>query len=192
MDIELSVKGLPEAFARLDEMAALGQQKLLMRILRKASKPVAEAASTNARKFGRSNALAVSVRGVQIKRPPRGASRAEVARVSVAPVYKDSTANYAHNAFYGRKRKGVFYGHLLEFGHRVGTRRTGYLQKLNRPNSQRSGGSGQVAARPWFRPAVSANTAQASSIFLEEVRRAGDRLARRKGQKAANPEGLVT
>ncbi|MEY4402187.1 MAG: hypothetical protein RIR91_222 [Verrucomicrobiota bacterium] len=186
MDVEIKLTGVAECMARLEELGALGQQKLVVRILRKAAKPTALAAAANARRFNGSGALSKAVKTANIKR----LKGQEVARVAVAPTAKDRTAVYVHNVAYKRKRKGIFYGHLVEWGHRIGTRATGWLAKKGR--SGKGGTSaGQVPGRPWFTPAARQTERQVVDTFLAEMRKAEKKLEARKGQKAANTEGLV-
>ena len=187
MDVEVKLTGLAECMARLDELGALGQQKLVLRVLRKAAKPTAQAAAANARRFNGSGALSKAVKVASIKRT----KGQEVARVAVAPTAKDKTAVYVHNAFYGRKKKGIFYGHLVEWGHRIGTRATGWLAKRGRA-SNRSQGAGKVPGRPWFTPAARQTERQVVDTFLAEMRKAQTKLEARKGRKDSNSEGLVT
>ena len=186
MEVEVKLTGLAECMARLEELGALGQQKLVLRVLRKSAKPTAVAAAGNARRFNRSGALAKAVRVAKIKT----LKGQEVARVAVAPAVKDRTAIYVHNAAYGRKRKGIFYGHLVEWGHRIGTRSTGWLAKRGR-QSNRSQGAGKVPGRPWFTPAVRQTERQVVDTFLAEMRKAQKKIEARKGRKDTNSEGLV-
>lgn len=187
MEVEIKLEGLAECMARLDELGALGQQKLLYRVLAKAAKPISVAAASNARRFNRSGALAKAVKVARIKR----LKGEQVAKVVVAPTVKDRTAIYAYNAFYGRKIKGIFYGHLVEWGHRVGTKATGWLAKRGRA-SNRSQGGGKVGQKPWFTPAVRQTERQAVDTFMAEMRKASKKIEARNGRKDANSEGLVT
>lgn len=186
MEVEVKLTGLAECMARLEELGALGQQKLVLRVLRKSAKSTAVAAAGNARRFNRSGALAKAVRVAKVKTLKGD----EVARVAVAPAVKDKVALYVHNAAYGRKRKGIFYGHLVEWGHRIGTRSTGWLAKRGR-QSNRSRGVGKVDGRPWFTPAVRQNERQVVDTFLAEMQKGRKKLEARKGRKDTNSEGLV-
>lgn len=168
MDVEVNIKGLAELEARLQELDALGGQKLLRRVLRKIAKPMAEQARTNAltvSRHGSSGALARSI-GIVNRRP----TSPQVAKVAVTSRAKDRTANYLHNAFYNRKRKGIFYGWLVDQGH--------------------AAGSGRAAPNPWWTPAVNATQGQAVSAFVEELRKAVARMEKRTGKTPA-PDALV-
>lgn len=186
MEVSVELKGVKELYARLDELDAIGQKKLLGRVVRRVAKPTADAAKSNLLAFRKSGALAAAVNVYATR--PRGQ---EVVSVQVAAQKKHRVALFAHNAFYGRRLKGIFYGHLLEWGHRIGTRKTGYLKKLTRPSGAGGTSTGKVAPRRWLSPAVSAHKARMVSSFAAEMRRALDAVARRRGQKSANSEGLV-
>lgn len=163
----MQVKGLAEMDARLQELGALAGQKLVRRVLRKIAKPMYQRAVAGAQSVQRSGALAVSVS--MYNRRPKGR---EIARVAVGSRARQKVAVHVHNAFYGRQRKGVFYGWMLEKGHRAGKN------------------GGRVAGRPWFEPAVRASEGQAVSDFVGELAKAVRRMERRTG-KSVNPDSLV-
>lgn len=168
MDVSVEVKGLQELEARLLELGGLAGPKLLNRVLRKIAKPMAAAARANATSFSRhgsSGALARSVAVVTAK--PKGD---QAARVLVTSKAKDRTALFLHNAFYRRKRKGIFYGWMVEKGH--------------------AAGKSQVRANPWFWPAAAATEGPARSAFVNELRAAVARIERRSG-KTPVPDTVV-
>jgi hypothetical protein len=167
MEVTVQVKGLAEMDARLQELGALAGQKLVRRVLRKIAKPMYQRAVAGAQSVQRSGALAVSVS--MYSRRPKGR---EIARVAVGSRARQKVAVHVHNAFYGRQRKGVFYGWMLEKGHRAGKN------------------GGRVAGRPWFEPAVRASEGQAVSDFVGELAKAVRRMERRTG-KSVNPDSLV-
>ena len=167
MEVSVEIKGLAELDARLQELGALAGQKLIRRVLRKIAKPMYQQAVAGAQSVQKSGALAVSVS--IYNRRPKGQ---EVARIAVGSRARQKVALHVHNAFYGRRRKGVFYGWMLEKGHRAG----------------RNGG--RVAGRPWFEPAVRATESRAVSDFVGELAKAVRRMERRTG-KSVNPDALV-
>jgi len=167
MEVSVEVKGLAELDARLQELGALAGQKLVRRVLRKVARPMYRKAVEGAQSVQKSGALAVSV-SIYNRRPKGN----EVARVAVGSRARQKVAVHVHNAFYGRQRKGVFYGWMLEKGHRAG--KTGSL----------------VAGRPWFEPAVRATEGRAVSDFVGELAKAVQRMERRTG-KSVNPDALV-
>lgn len=185
MDVTVQVKGLAELEARLLELDGLAGPKLVRRVLRKIAKPMYTRAVAGAQSVQRSGALAVSVQIYNKK--PKGR---EVAKVAVGSRARNKVAVYVHNAAYGRQRKGVFYGWMLEKGHRVGTRATGWLRKANRSSGAGGTSASRVAGRPWFEPAVRASEGQAVSDFVREMTAAIRRMEQRKS-RAANPDALV-
>ena len=186
MDVEVQVKGLAELEARLIELDALGGEKLIRRVLRKIAKPMADAARANAVSIGRSGALYKSI--AIYNRRPKGA---QVARVAVGSRAGNKIAVRMHNDAYGRKRNGVFYGWMVDQGHRIGTRKTGYLQKLTRPKGAGGASAGVVGPRPWWTPAVNATDEKARGAFLSELVMAVKRLEKRKS-RTADPNSLIS
>lgn len=188
MDVEVKVTGMQELEARLLELDALVSTRMMNRVLRKAAKPMFEAAQTNAANISGtdSNSLAASI--VIARRRAKGN---QVARTVVTSKTKHKVALYVHNAFYHRQRKGIFYGWLVDQGHRVATKRTGWLRKNAHGRGAGHSGTGKVDGKPWWTPAVTANEGKAGPIFISELRKALDRLARRKS-KTASPDSLVS
>lgn len=184
--INMEVTGLKELEARLLELDALAAQKLMRRAARRSLIRLERQATANAESFARSGALAESVRIVTVK--PRGSN---VVEVQVGPKKRDRRGVALHNVYYGRKRKGIFYGHLIEFGHRVGTRSTGWLRKANKRTGSGGSSSGQVPARPWFTPAWNATRTDIIPEFQRILAQGLSRLERRMAKKAADAEGLV-
>jgi hypothetical protein len=181
MDVTVDIKGLAALDARLQEIGALGGQKLVRRVLRKIAKPMMLSAQANAQSIARSGALAASI-AIYNKRP----KGAEVAKVAVGSVARNRTAVYVHNAAYQRQRKGIFYGWMVERGHRIGTRRTGTLSRRDRSTAV----AGRAQPKPWFEPAVRSNEARAISAFVSELDKALRRIEKRQG-KTPNPENVV-
>jgi HK97 gp10 family phage protein len=162
VEVEVKVLGLQELEARLQELGALAGQKLVRRILRKVAKPMQDQARAGATSIQRSGALARSI-GI-VNRKPRGQT---VAKVSVTSRARDRTALWLHNTAYNRQRKGVFYGWMVDQG---------------TVNSR---------ARPWWTPAVNATEERAVSSFVNELRKAVEKIERRTGKTPA-PDSLVT
>ncbi len=79
-----------------------------------------------------------------------------------------------------RKNQDAYYWKWVEFGHRIGTRKTGYLKKTNRPQGKGGTSSGMVPARPFLRPAFESEKNQALDSIVDGLR---DALA--KGIKEA-------
>ena len=189
MDVEVRITGLAELEARLLELDALAGERMMRRILRWTAMPLEDRAKANAysvSKHGSSGALSRSI-GI-VSRKPTGA---QVARVSVTSRTKDRTANYLHNAFYSRQRKGIFYGWLVEKGHRVGTRKTGYLRKWGRSSGGHASNTGKVPGQPWFYPALASVQSRMATDFEKYLRQAVRRMEARAKSKDANPDALV-
>jgi hypothetical protein len=217
VDVEVNVKGMKELEARLSEMDALAGQKLLTRVLRKVAKPMADRARQNASSIGRSQSLALSIGIINRKTNGSRYTRSNVvAAVAVGSIAKSRIAVTRYNQYYGKsgiyRRKGIFYGWMLDQGHRVGTKSTGYLKKGNAGSRaetakglarwaakaeggrlkslNRSTGATSVAARPWWTPAVNATERPAIDAFVLELRRAVAKVERRTG-RTAQPDSLV-
>lgn len=185
MEVEVKVQGLAELEARLLELDALAGERLIKRVFRVALTPMFKSAQDNARSVGRSGALFKSV-AIYNKR----VTGKQVARTVVGSRAKNSVAVRMHNDAYRRKRKGIFYGWMLDQGHRVGTRKTGWLRKLNRSSGAGGAGVGFVRGHRWWTPAVTSNEQRARSSVVGELRKAVARLEKRSG-KTPNPDSLV-
>ena len=202
MDVTVEVKGLAEFEARLVEIENLGGQKLLRRVFRRIAKPLLQRAQANASTVsasGSSGALARSLKIVTRREKPR-----QVARVAVTSKGKDRTAVYLHNAFYDRKRKGIFYGWMVDQGHRISS--GGRLRRVSRALTEKglaryakrlAGGrirgseaTGRVQARPWWTPAVQASEPAMVSGMVREMAAALQRIEKRKS-KTASPDSVV-
>jgi hypothetical protein len=212
MEVSVQIKGLAELEARLTEMDALGSQRTLVRVLWKIAKPMADRARSNAWSLARSGALAMSIGIRNRKTGPAGGKYSRgnvVARVSVGSIAKNKTAISRYNQIYNKRgmyrRKGIFYGWMLDQGHRIGTRSTGYLLKRGgsraltekglarwatkaaggRLKSQnRDTGSGSVGPRRWWTPAVQAEEPRATLTFFRELQAAIRRIEKRKSKTA--------
>jgi hypothetical protein len=165
----LNIEGLKELEARLLELDALAGKRLLTRVTRRSLIPLRRAASNNARVQGRSGALGESVRIVTVT--PRGTNAVEV---QVGPKQKDRKGVALHNVYYTRRRRGIFYGHLVEFGF------------TTRGRSGR-----KVAGRPWFNPAWNATRTGIVPEFKRILALGLDRIARRAAQRGTDTERTV-
>jgi hypothetical protein len=189
--------------ARLQEIDALGAQKALRRVLRRVAKPLLERAKANAStvsQSGSSGALARSLIVQTRKERPQ-----QVARVAVTSQAKNRVAVYLHNAFYQRSRKGVFYGWMVDQGHRAATGKgrlvrestaltkkgfDRYERRRARAEGERgrirgSRSWGTVKARPWWSPAVSASEPAMTTDMVKEMTRALKLIERRKAREAS-------
>lgn len=183
---DIRLDGLKEIEARMVELDAMAGARLLTRATRRSLIPLEKRATANAASIAKSGALAESVRIVTVR--PRGT---EVAAVQVGPRKKDRRGVALHNLYYGRKRKGIFYGHLIEFGHRVGNRQTGWLRKLNRRTGAGGSAAGSVGPRPWFGPAWSATRAGVLPEFRRILAEGMRRIERRAKRRNAESERTI-
>lgn len=186
IQIDIKIDGLAAIEARLLELDAVASERLLRRAVRRSLIPLEKQATLNANRLSRSGALAQSVKIANAR--PRGQ---EVVQVQVGPKYRDKRAVALHNVYYRRKRKGIFYGHIVESGHRIGTSQTGWLAKLGRRIGRGGKSGGTVAAKPWFVPAFNATRAGIIPEFQKILQSGLARLERRKSENNANAEGLV-
>lgn len=171
MDVTVELKGLKQFDARMAELDALVAEKLMRRVLRRVAKPLTDRARSNAVSVGRSGALAKSIATVTKRSTGR-----QVAVVATTSKARDKVAVTMHNQAYSRRRKGIFYGWMLERGHRT------------RPG--KAGSGGMVQGRPWFRPAVAATQPAFASTFVREMNKALRRMEQRTGL-TPQPDVLV-
>lgn len=166
---DIEVAGLKELEARLLELDAVAGKRLLTRATRRSLLPLRRQAVANARSGSRSGALAEAIKVVTVT-PKSG----ETVAVQVGPKKKDRRGLAVHNVFYGRRRKGIFYGHLVEFGF-----------------TARGRAARKVPGRPFLQPAWDATRAAIPAEFRRILGQAIDRIARRAAQRSPTTEGLV-
>jgi HK97 gp10 family phage protein len=77
----------------------------------------------------------------------------------------------------GRKNMDAYYWKFVEFGHRQGTKTTGYLQKQGRGAGGRS--SGFVEPQPFMRPAFESTKNQAAVAIRDALKRQVEDAARK-------------
>lgn len=75
--------------------------------------------------------------------------------------------------------KNAFYWRFVEFGHRVGTRKTGYLRKFDRPGSSRPEGVGHVEAEKFILKTLQETQQAVTQRFFTHLENA---LRRRQGR----------
>lgn len=167
---DVKLKGLRDIEDRLATLGSVGGEKVMRSVLYAATKPIEAAAKSNAQALigssdpkrpSGSGALAKSIRRVYLRL--RGlVSGGQRFTVSVAPKAKDRVAVSLANLVYKRKRpiKGVFWGHLVEWGHK-------------------SRGTASVPGRNIFRRAIDSTRATAVGIFEREIARRVERAVRR-------------
>lgn len=166
---DIKLEGLKEIEARMLELDAMAGGRLITRAVRRSLIPLEKRATANAASIGKSGALAQSIRIVTVR--PRGG---EVAAVQVGPKAKDKKSVALHNLYYSRKRKGVFYGHLVEYGF------TTLGQRARK-----------VAGWPWFSAAWSMTRAGVLPEFQRILAQGMRRIERRAKRKDAERERII-
>jgi hypothetical protein len=166
---DIQVTGLKELEARLLELDAVAGKKLLTRTTRRSLLQFRKQAVANARSGSRSGALAEAIKIVTVT--PRAT---QTVAVQVGPKKKDRRGVAVHNVFYSRRRRGIFYGHLVEFGF-----------------TARGRAARRVPGRPFLQPAWDATRAAIPTEFRRILAQALDRIARRSAQRSSATEGLV-
>lgn len=164
----VKVNGLKEVDDALAALGPVAGEKVIRATLFRAAAPILERVQSGLAIVQRgSGALHKATRRVYMKAgsSTRGGVKSSGTRfvVAVAPKVKDQTAIALANLKYKRKKpiRGVFWGHLLEWGHRVATRKPGRL-------SRTKGGSfsgGRVAGRFIFTRAAEAGSQAAIDLF---------------------------
>jgi hypothetical protein len=167
----VSFSGFKEIDENLERLGEVAGEKVIRSSLFTAIKPIQDRVESGLAAIPTgSGALKKAVRRVYL-RPGSvvGGQRTSNTRfvVAVAPKVKDQVAVALANLHYKRKRpiRGVFWGHLLEWGHRLAR-------------------GGQVRGRRIFTKAFESGSLEAASIFRrvieQRVKSALKRAAKRK------------
>lgn len=190
----IEARGFREIDARLAALKSRDGTRIIRRALLVAAEPIVEQAKHNVQtQSNRSGSLALSIGarfvigakpGLLSLLPDLGRRFAAV----IAPLKGNRVATALHNLVYGRRRKNIFHGHFIEFGHRVATSLTGRLRRSQSAVARAvsrgdfSGiGAGSVRAEPFLAPALRARARDAVNIFRAELKDGIDRLLRRRG-----------
>lgn len=136
MDIE--VKGLKELEDRLIELGAVAGMKAMRSAMFTASKPTLDQAKATAPV--RSGALRESITRTFSAASKTGSKEGSRFSVRIGPKVKNRTAIALYNLVYRlkRPRRGIFYGHFLEFGTNAGTKATHWLRNALQATAARS------------------------------------------------------
>lgn len=179
----VEMKGLKEVDEKLALLGAVAGEKVMRSTIFAAVKPIQEAAQSNISAIpGGSGALSKATRRVYLKSGGGGISRlfSTGSRfvAAVAPKTKDRVAIALAGLHYKKKIRGVFWGHLVEWGHRIGNRSTG---RLTRATSFRgSSGLGKVQGRLVFTRALNSRSSESIELFRKLIFRAVDRALKRQ------------
>lgn len=187
--LSISFSGFKEIDENLVRLGQVAGEKVMRSSLFVAMKPIEERAKAGLSAIPNgSGALAKATRRVYLRpgtRLPDG-SRSSSTRfvVAVAPKIKDSVAIALANLHYKRRKpiRGVIWGHLLEWGHRVAHRSTG---RLSRKAGAHVGG-GRVRGLRIFTKAFEGGSLEAATIFRREIEKrvvAALKRATRKARK---------
>ena len=167
--MQIKVTGLKEVEATLQSLGSKAGTKILRQSMLAAARPILNQAKANAESIKEGSGALHKSLGSRFYAGARNvADDSQVLNmggrftVSIAPIKRNRVAVALHNLFYGRKRRGIFYGHLLEFGH-----------------ADRAGKS--VPARPFLKPALDSRGSQAVSTLADQLRA---RIARHLKQTA--------
>lgn len=145
------VRGLKELDAKLTQLSQVAAQKAMRNAIFAASKPILDQAKANAAAWPKgSGAIKESLTRTYSKGLLDTGTKFTV---SVGPKAKNRTAIALYNLVYKRRRpiRGIYYGHLLEFGHK-----------------DRAGGD--VAAKPFLLPALESKKDEATQILADKLR----------------------
>lgn len=187
----VELKGLKEVDERLVLLGAVAGEKVMRSTLFVAVKPIMDQAIANAAAIPTgSGALAKSIRRVYLKPTSRltsltGGSGSKFT-VAVAPKTKDRTAVALANLYYGRKKpiRKIIWGHLVEWGHRIGNKNTGRLTRATTAKgllrTRLHGGLGRVPGKLIFTRAAQSRAAEAIEIFRNRIGKAIDRALKRQ------------
>lgn len=192
--MDIKVTGLKELQKRMIEIGSVSGTKAMRSAMFSATKPLLEAAKANTAKFTRSGAMresisrtfAIKVAGGFIFGSDQAGSRFSIL---VGPKTKHRTAIALYNLVYKpkRPRRGIFYGHLLEFGHRIGSRKTGILSRARTAAGTgradrrgRSQGLGRVNSRPFLLPALRATSQQCVELLAQKLKKNIEKAAAKR------------
>ena len=203
MSDAVELKGMKELEENLVRLGSVVGTKVMRQALFAATKPILDQAKANIRAWPRgSGALELSMNRVYSTSKSAGSGSRFV--MQIAPRVRKSVAVSLHNIYYHRGRRGIFYGHLLEFGHRIGHKKTGrlsrgtyqgsvtYFNRVLGRNITRTGRGSAGAARPghlgaggsvkpqrFLRPALDTAGLRATFAFQNQLRRRIERALKR-------------
>lgn len=174
---DVKVSGFKEIDENLAQLGAVAGEKIMRSSLFTAVKPIQDraVAGLSAIPHG-SGALAKATRRVYLRPGSRlsdgSTSSATRFVVAVAPKTKDQVALALANLHYKRKKplRGVIWGHLLEWGHRIGSRSTGRLTRSHGVRKTKLHvGLGRVRGLRIFTKAYEGGSLEAIAIFRRVI-----------------------
>lgn len=171
-EFTVEMKGLREIEERLTLLGSISGARVMRSTLFRASRPLLTAAQQNATRIQRSGALAKSIRRVYLRGVSVGGPFGDGVQnrfvVSIAPKAKDRVAIALANLVYRRKRpiRGVFWGHLVEWGF----------------THKRSGR--RIPGKGIFTAAARSRADESIALFAKYIRRNVDRAMKKQGLEA--------
>lgn len=180
MTATVTIKGLAELRRALQQTIPLEMQgKALQKALAAGARITVAAARENAKRGGKAFPdvrTGTLVRAIYAKRSKWGNTQTFENRV----IGVRRGAKYGKNRVKaGKSNMDAFYWKFVEFGHRVGTRKSGYLKKRTRPDGAGGKSSGDVPAQPFMRPAFEATKNQAAVAIRDALKRQIEEAAKR-------------
>lgn len=150
--MSIMVTGLAELDANLVKLGQVAGAKAMRGALFVASRPILDQAKANIAAWPKGSGALSLAMGRRYKTSGLDVSGSRFA-VTIGPKAKARTAIALYNLSYKRKRpvKGIFYGHLLEFGHKD---RAGHA----------------VAAKPFLLPALQAKQQEAVQLLADKLK----------------------
>lgn len=174
--MQIKVTGLKEVERELLKLGSKDGTRVLRAAMLRAATPIERAAKANAAALPEGSGALEQAIGKRFSvgkaKTFTGVTLPELGgrfTVEVAPLRKSRVAIALHNLFYGRRRKGIFYGHLLEWGHRIA--RGGHLRKRDRSGGGKGTEAGFVQPRRIFGPALQAKGAIAVQSLADEIKK---------------------
>jgi hypothetical protein len=209
MGEEVELRGMKELEENLVRLGKVAGSKVMRQALFVATKPILDQAKANIRAWPRgSGALELAMNRVyDTRQQESGGSRFVM---QIAPRIRKSVAVSLHNLFYKRGRRGIFYGHLLEYGHRIGHRRTGRLSRgtyqgsvsyfsrffgksITRTGRAAAGtvkpghvGGGSVRPQRFLKPALDSAGLRAVFVFRQQIAKRIKRALKKLDAAAEN------
>jgi hypothetical protein len=167
-------RGFKEIDQALADLGPIAGERIMRASLMEAVKPIEERVHQGLSFVGGSGALSKATRRVYLRGGSKasGGIKASATRfvVAVAPKVKDPVAIALANLKYRRKKpiRGIFWGHLLEWGHRVGNRSSGRLNR-SKNSTRLHTGFGRVRGLRIFTKAFEGGSLEATTIFRRVI-----------------------
>ena len=174
--IEMTLIGGEALAAQLGQLGKRVSGQVVRQALTAAAKPIQAAARAAAPVDTGLLARSMAVKGKQI-RP--GLTAMVVTTTCTRKAYARAHGSLAHSrkgAAVGSGRYAVFYASFVEYGHRIGKHTAGKVGsgRIKPRKGAATGGSVDVPAEPFMRPAFDANEAAAITIISDELSRGID------------------